>query len=537
MKIYTEDEILKPEVRKQIIDEICQPENKNRKQAAFKKYQVYKDKTALYVIENLLKWLDQDTVEEMAYSVSNVSVCRKIIDKLARVYAMGADRKAMNKDGKVDEELTKKVELLAKYLSLNSNMKKLNRLLKLEKNMSMYIKPTKVIVKGVEKYTIKDQPTAPFLYDVVENANDNEKPLCYIFSHFKPELSLGLNAPLTNEMLKAHTLTASNPLGDNKDQMIADSPSDKDADNKQFIWWSENYHFTTDDLGAVISTNTNMENPIHELTILNFALDQDGQFWAQGGDDLVDGSVLVNSMITHTMHVGVTQGYGQFYMTGANLPAGQKIGPNKGIKIEHKDKDEPTPTLGFLSANPPLSELRQLIEMYVALMLTTNNLSTSGVASNLGTGNNPVNGIAMILDKAESMEDVQDQEQIFKDREPEMWRVIAKWLNLYSKTGELVDELKDLVIPEDIKVEVSFPDARPIMTEKEKLDNLKIRKDLGINTEIELIKMDNPDLTDEQAEEKLAKILEARMKKVANAAKDAVNKNLNQVEDGQDEPV
>ena len=59
--------------------------------------------------------------------------------------------------------------------------------------------------------------------------------------------------------------------------------------------------------------------------------------------------------------------------------------------------------------------------MYIALYLTTNNLSTSGVSTQLSGGNTLPSGVALILDKAESLEDVQDQRQVFIDKEPDIF--------------------------------------------------------------------------------------------------------------------
>lgn len=520
MKIFNEDELLDPAIRKKIIEEINGGENKNRKNRSFKGYEVYKDKSNVFVVDKMLQLFDRSTVTEMGYSISNLSILRKIIDKLARVYSLGVERTARDEKGDENKELTEKVNKISKILGIDTQMKKLNRLLKLQKNMADYIKPTKVSKRldGLDVYTLKVQPTAPFLYDAVENGNDCEKPLAYIFSHYKPQFMIA-NTVLTNQAIATHQVVTYEPFGgNNKDELIADTPEDsEDIPKDQYIWWTNKYHFTTDCEGDIVSNDGNL-NPINEMPITNFALDQDGQFWAKGGDDLVDGSVLVNCMISHTMHIGVTQGYGQFYATGKNIPSSMKLGPNKGIKIEVESKEDPIPQVGFLSANPPLAELRGLIEMYVALILTTNNLSTSGVAVQLGNQQNPASGVALMIDKAESMEDVHDQAQIFKDKEPEMWRIIAKWMQLYAKTDQLVPELKELILPEDIRVEVKFPDPKPIFSEKEKLEAMKLRDELGISSKLDLIKIDNPDLTDEQAEDKLKEILEERMAHAAHAA-------------------
>jgi hypothetical protein len=283
---------------------------------------------------------------------------------------------------------------------------------------------------------------------------------------------------------------------------------------KTYIFWSKNYHFTCDSNGKILVDQSNPQslNPLKVFNHINFAIDQDGAFWAEGGEDLIDGAILINSLVTHTIHVGTVQGYGQFYMTGENLPRSIKVGPTKAIIAEYKKDEQAKPEMGFLNANPQLDSLRSLIEMYIALYLTTNNLSTSGVSTQLSGGQSLPSGIALILDKAESLEDIQDQRQVFIDKEPDMWEAINKFLGVYD--NHLVDELKGLKLPDNFKENfiIKFHDPSPIMSEAEKLGNMKLRQELGIDTLISLFMKDDPSLDEQQAEEKLKKLLEQKIK-------------------------
>jgi hypothetical protein len=510
MQIKSESELLDQAKRKQIIDEIGAPENKARKDESFKRYEVYKDRTNKYVVERMLKMFDTTTVEEMSYAIANISLERKIIDKLARVYSQGVERSVMKDNDQVDVEMTKQVQDLAKILNMNTQMKRTNRAYKRDKNTLVYVKPYKCIENEKELYDLEVCPMFPFFYDVVEDPEQRTKPLCVILSHYTPP-TFDSVSPIQNSndaAIHGRNQITMQKAGNNIDEKIADIPTDQDAEKRQFIWWSKNYHFTTNEQGEIISEDT--ENPISDLPFVNFAEDQDGAFWAQGGDDLVDGSILVNSLISHMNHIAVTQGYGQFYMAGANLPSQQRIGPSKGIRMEFT-KEDPTPQLGFLQANPPLEDLKANIEMYVAMLLTTNNLTVSGVATQLGNAATPAAGISLIIDKAESMEDVQDQQQIFHDNEGEIWELIAKWINLFKSKNLLVEDLSQFTLPEDLQVQLKFPDPRPIMSEKEKLDNLQLRKELGLNSQEELLMLDDPSLTKEQAKQKLKSIMEDKL--------------------------
>ena len=75
MRLKSDIEILKAENRKKIIDEIEGNENKRRKDEAYRRWQVYKDKTSTFVTDLLLEQFSEETVREMSYSITNILDC------------------------------------------------------------------------------------------------------------------------------------------------------------------------------------------------------------------------------------------------------------------------------------------------------------------------------------------------------------------------------------------------------------------------------------------------------------------------------
>jgi hypothetical protein len=508
MRLQTEDQILDTEIRKRIIQEIESGENQQRKNEAFRRHQCFKDKTNHYVAELLLSQLEAETVKEMLYALSNISITKKIIDKLARVYNNGVKREVTG-----DQTSTDKIQKLDKALSLTTELKKTNRFLRLQKNTALYLKPCPVeMPDGSKKWTIKPEPMNPYLYDVIENNYDRTKAMVYVLSDFKPT---SMRYSEIDPGKRPSGMSVALP-GNGVDGMIADTPSDKNqGDRKTYIFWSNKYHFTCDDQGTIIAVDggeVDNANPFGLCPIVNFAVDQDGNFWAEGGGDIIDGSILINAVITHTIHTGVVQGYGQFYAIGEGLPRSIKVGPTRAIIAEYKKDEQAKPEFGYLNANPQLADLQKLIEMYIALILTTNNLSTSGIQAQLTGAQNLASGVALIIDKSESLEDVQDQQQVFVDKEPKIFKVLSAIVKTYG--ADMVDELKGLDLPEKFEENFSakFNEQQAILTEKEKLENLKLRSELGLDTMIGLLMREDPTLTEKQAEEKLEKILREKIK-------------------------
>jgi len=244
MKIKDESLILDEQFRQKILKEIDGPENTARKDEALRRFDVYKDYIKYYMVEILQKELDPETVDEMVSRTSVVNLLKKIVTKKARVYKTGVDRN-------FGEQAQDMCNEIYEYLRANMCYKKANRFLELAKNALLCITP-KECDDGKWSYCMR--PKFPHQYDVIEDARDPEKPLVIIFS---PHTRTGETYDLRiNEGRGFGAYQANFRAGDGIDQTIADSPSDgadSMKDSREFVWWSKNFHFTTNSKGQIIS--------------------------------------------------------------------------------------------------------------------------------------------------------------------------------------------------------------------------------------------------------------------------------------------
>lgn len=524
MKFRQEEDVLNEEFRKQVLQEILAPENMARKQEARKRYEIYKDKTKKFVIERLkAQGLKSETIQSMQNRCSNISILKKIVDKLSSAYTAGVSRSSS-----ADDEATQLLEneFISEYedfLNFDKKQKKADRYRELFKNTMIQVVPVLDQVasrkEGRDVYKISQRVLAPWQYDVIEDCEDREEARVVILSDYG-ETARHAGAYTAPYQADVHSDVAGPVnVSNRRDEIIADAPIDQNEGGQmEFIWWSGAYHFTTNEHGQIIPEKSpeDLENPIGELNFVKVAQDQDGSFWAEGGDDLVEGAILVNVIITDMFAIAYQQGWGQFYIIGKGISHSQDVGPHNAMVFEIDDETEPgqRPEVGVVSANPPLGEWMASIEQYVALLLSTNNLSTGTVSVSLNAQSFP-SGIAMIIDAAESVNDVNEAQSMFLDAERHEWHLVKKWHNLFFDKNLLVPKLQQLgPVSDDFEVLVKFHEPKPVTTEKERLENIEKRKDLGINLMVELIQMDDPDLTRQEAEEKLMRIAEEKMKRM-----------------------
>lgn len=527
MKLYSQDDILDPKIRAAIIKEIKLPNNLRRKTEAKKRHEVMRDNTVKYVLKKLQnEGLSPETLTLMQNRASNISICKKIINKLARAYTNGCTRETGEKF------LDSQVSHLSMLIDMNKTMKKTDKFLRLQRNCLLWFMPDEC---EPGKFIIKSKVMGPWQYDAVENSKDPERPLAIVLSdYYDPQNASTIKGGRNQVSYTDSEATQWQPDGGT----VSEGPGVQKMDdpNKTYIFWSDKYHFTTDNKGEIIAALSpeGYLNPIGELPGVAAAKERDDEFWAAGGEDLVDGSILINTMLTDMNAILFMQGWGQMVITGprGSVSKEVKTGPHRAMVLTYNPKKgEQKPEVTVISSNPPIQSWMQAVEQFAALLLSTNNLAPSTVAGKLGTPANLPSGIAMMIDKSESTEDITETQDELSRIERRAWKILGKWQNLYYETGALDDDFKSAgKLPESEKLEVTtkFHTGEEVVSESERLDNMKKKKDLGIVRQIELIMEENPSMTEEEATAKLMQIRTDRLAEATIMAAEMANSMVNQ---------
>jgi len=548
--IKNESDILQQSIRAEVLDEITNGwENKQRRFWELRKHEIYRDKNSKWVMQALMNEGFQDTtLFQMQNRASNISICRKIVNKLAQAYTGGVDRKVE------DQKSQESIDALEREIDATTLFLKSDRYRQLFKNTMMQIVPVisrRESLPNKAVYDLLARVLAPWQYDVIEDPNDPTKPMVIILSDFQEQHQM-LFDWFYDQLRGSQGRRPANriPLKDGsnrRDDKIADTRIDKGMGDKprRFIWWSDNFHFTTDAKGAVTKTpfdggvNSPQElaksgkNPIEIMPFVNITGDQDGFFWAAGGEDVVEGSLLINKILTDINYVTFTQGFGQLVIAGKDLPKKIVGGPDRALTFDLKP-DDPNPQVFYASSNPPVAEWLQTVVSYLGMLLSTNDLSPRNISAKLDV-TNVASGIAMLIEQSESTADIQVIQNLYRDKEPLFWEILKRWHELYHKTGQLVENLQEIAPFTDSDVKLKFHQLKPVITEKEQLENIKLRKELGLNTIAELLMIDNPDLSEDEAKAKAEEIMNEKKERRDQMVGDMMSKVPSNLKPGEKE--
>lgn len=525
MRIYNEEDLLDQAYRKKLIEEIEDSENTGRKSESFKRYEIYRDRIKKYILENLLKELDQETVDEMQSRVATVNMYKKMVQKKARVYKDIPIRTSVLED---DQDY---IDSLADLLNLNTTMKKVNRYVEAFRNCAVYVKPYIDHSKD-GKWSYMLDVLAPHQFDVIEDMDNPQMVRAVILSNYRSDAQ-------TYGYYNEHSRTATGVVnrfrdGDYKMQNIADSPADKP---KEYVFWSKNYHFTCDCKGNIIDrpNEEGINNPIMRLPFVFFSKDQDDSFWSVGGEDIIEGSILINTLLTDLYFIAKIQGSGLFYMFGKNVPSTYKVGPNRAVTMEVEEGD-PTPQIGFASSNPPIGDHMQMVEQYVAFLLSTNDLGVNSIQGKLDAAT-AASGIQEIIQNSEPMTAIEDEQEQYRDKEPEILQIANAWQSEFmdSQTG-LTSAFSDIGYSEDLIYAIKFDKPKHFSSELERLDAVNKKIEQGIYNKVDAMIDENPDLTREEALEQLLKRAEESLKLMQSGMEAFIRENNGNTSDEEAEP-
>ncbi len=529
--------------RQRIITEISTTAAQMRKAEHKKREEVYKDRTKEYALRLIRKEMENTTVAEMENRCPNVSIVKKIINKKARVYKNPPSRIVQVEKG-VSAKKAKKPNIMSRLVSkiknavgagepavppeqkilddiadktgLDAFMKKVNRKLELHRNILVMPLPVKCNEAGAENlFDIELMVYTPRQYDVVCDAETGLRPIALIFSYE------------TQSEADAGSQTYRSATGFN--QAIPGPSNDKaNTSNKRFVWWSNKFHFTTNDKGEILPNESPEEliegtpaNPIKTLPGVTLSKDQDGNYWAEGGEDLVDNAILIVLLLADLFYIAKFQGMGILFLTGKDPKKNINIGPGRVVGMAWDGEEgEPEPKLSVVNANPPIQDHLSMIEELIALTLTTNDLEPGDVSGKLESAKHAASGIQEIIQRSEISTAIEDEEEIFKNKEPEIIGIILKWMRLYGAGNLLSDKFAEIKVPqtdEAIDYNLKFDPPSLVVNEKEHVDTLGAKQKTALYTRRELVADAHPELTEEELTAYIAELDSDGQRAIAEA--------------------
>lgn len=464
--------ILDQGVRKSYIDEILSRENYDRKIASLKKFEVYKERQAKYVIEALEKEFSKQTVSEMR-KITSINLVKRIINEESSIYKSEPVRTFGKKGGgDVSKQEQEQLTNLYEFSKANTKLLRSNKWFKLFDQCALQVIPKDGIIDA--------RVLAPHHYDVIPNEIDPEKGDCYIVSSFDKSQELP---------------------GDGNNQQIADADDTKRTEMR-LVWWTKEFNFITNGHGQIIDENgfqlaivtpEMIKNELEELPFIDISYEKDFEYWVRSGCSTVEFAIDFGVVLSDTANINRLQGYSQAIIYSEKPPIGMVVGPQQILHIPIDGNKEAQAKFEFATPNPDMQASIELLEMFLRLFLTSKGIDPKTI-SGKADGQNFSSGLERLLAMIQKFEASKEDLIVFRDVEWKLFKLMVKWSNLFQgatkangRTEPLREELRIAKIPDEVFLQTQFAKPEMVQTQVEKEDsNIKL-VDAGLKSRSEAV--------------------------------------------------
>lgn len=245
----------------------------------------------------------------------------------------------------------------------------------------------------------------------------------------------------------------------------------------------------TDEFGEVDSVNQYGVNPFEYISTSNYLL------VPKPDTDTLQMTLLLPVLLTD-------MNFGSMFLAmpilyGIDVDASNmKMSPNHfwNLASTINENGQPSkPEVGVIRAEPDLNAMMESAINQLSLWLDSRNIKP-GTIGKL-TAENFASGVSKIISEMDTVEFRKSQMPIFKKSEQSFWIRLAKMHNRLVEAG-LISNKPMFVDPDNMVVNVTYPELPILQSREEKIRELKSEVDAGFTSRRRAIRSLNPDAED-----------------------------------------
>jgi hypothetical protein len=472
---------------KRIIEEIEGEAERNRRAQMERRGKIYKDGGKEFLIDQITSEFGAAALNEMR--LAPINILKAIVDKKAITYKRPPIRKT---EVPRDQAL---IDTYVKRMCFDSVMQKADRYYELYANTQLYVVPSTMF--GFREPVVRVVP--PNLYSVKPQSVDQTKMEVLVYSRFTKK-DQGVER---KQERSTGAVSASPGYKTTGDQI--ESNENVIAEETAYIFWTRDQHFTVLNNGAILTDILNPEalNPFGVIPSVNLAKDRDNEFWAIQGEDTVDLAIAAQLGYSDLLSIAKMQGFSLLTVISEEQPKRLEIGTNKIVWLKQR-QDGPQPSISYVQATSPISEYQALLDNLMELTLGTNGLSPGSISGKAQAINS---GFQALIMNADNLQQLEQKKPVFRDAERETWKIIAVQHNALHDSNELSNDLRALgKFSDGFDPQTTYPDIRPLESDQDRLTMVEKLLALGLETRAGAVKKLNPDMSDDEVDEKLKAI-------------------------------
>lgn len=427
-------------------------------------FDIYEGLLLEYLIKDLKQQLSKNSFGAMEHRIAPINLLKRVIDKLSKIYNKQPIR-WLEKESENDQEL---FNYYLKQMGVDDSGMTLNELFNLFKNSAWepFVKNGKPALRVIPSNrflvysTDKVDPTEPTHFIKLMGQqkiiiNNKERLINVIYVYTNEEfLPVGYEGNdvfiLENVLFENNNSEGVNPYG-----------------VLPFVYINQSKH----SLISPIDTDTLRMTKIFPIILsdLNFAV----------------------MMQSFSIIYGID-------INDENL----QMSPNAFWRLKSDPSTNTKPEIGTIKPQVDITQVIGFIASQLGLWLQSKNIRPGQVGDI--SADQFSSGVSKIVDEMDTWEARQKQVSTFQKAEEKLWDLIINHLHPYWVKNQMIDE-KRAFLPQQ-KVNVLFPEQKPLTKRIEIINEVKEELSLGLLTKKEAIMRLNPEMPEDEIDELIKEI-------------------------------
>lgn len=233
-------------------------------------------------------------------------------------------------------------------------------------------------------------------------------------------------------------------------------------------------------------------------------------------NNLANQTVAMNTMLSTIITGMNAQAFGQLvikYPESQKIPDVLQQGMLTFLKLPQAGEGEAATEADYISPTPDLANALNVFYSYVSAVLDEHQITVTAIK---GDAQKFTSGLDRLLAQADTNEVVEGNQELYSLVEKSLYLLVKKF-----------HELKSQFLFKSEGLMIKYYKPNPMMSEKEILDNAKIKLEMGIVEPYEILQALDPNIEDNDAIERIEEI-KAKSKNVIEGLKTLVMKDENE---------
>lgn len=404
-----------------------------------------------------------------------INIVKKVTDKLSKVYNEPALRSVQNKQ---DQSL---LADMSQMLYLDNKLIIANKILNLHKRAALEIyldgeKQAIRVLAGHQFFVFSDDPINPMRPTVFVKlmGQENKKIRRTVDKN-------GKRVDPYEDIINVDILA----LYSDDEFMVIDTAGQVREDKMR-------------ELGA-----TSMQNKFGVIPFI-YLNKSEFELMPYPNKQALDISILIPKLLTDLNYSAQFQSHSVIWTKNTDL-AGAEINPDAIVNLGDSTEGQGDPEIGIITPKTDIDGVLKLIEFQLSSYLTTEGIKAGGIGNM--QANQEASGVSKIIDESDATDARKSQMEIFRKVEKELWNKLQIMQDVWSRSGSVMEK-RTFSTGFIQSLSVKFAEIRPLESDKQKFEKIKIGRELKLLTRRHALKELFPNLSEEQIDARLDAIKE-----------------------------